>query len=261
MQFWWPLVADPSVYANEGYEAYVDYHSGARSFPRWAEPLFGSLPAQHGAALDVGCGDGAVLSRLADIGYQTYGIDLDEKSIAVARSKHRLDRVEAMTLEAFADRCKQDGRRFDLITCFEVLEHQDRPRDFLEKVKQLGYPCAQLAGSVPNRNRFLSSIDRRLSDGDFPPHHFLWFSEAALLNLLQGAGLTDVTITRTGALSYRQIVGKLCGIVSKKSAKWPQPMRPLATILKGLAMLAAIGPWIGMRAAPSHLFFVCRITH
>jgi SAM-dependent methyltransferase len=259
LQFWSPLKADPSVYAGEGFEAYVDYHSGTRPFPRWAEPLFRLLSPQGGRALDIGCGDGAVLRRLADAGYDPHGIDLDEKSVAVARDKFGLGNVAAMTLDAFEAECHARNERFDLITFFEVLEHQDAPRAFLAQVMRLGEPGGRVAGSVPNRDRFLAPLDRKLSDGDLPPHHFLWFSSDSLAQLLARAGLQDVRVTRIGALSYPQIVGKLNTIISRKASALPAAIRWTAVLLKVLAPLAAVIPWLGMRAAPSHLFFECRV--
>lgn len=259
LQFWWPLKADPSVYEDEGFEAYEDYHSGTRPFPRWAEPLFPLLPGKEGAALDIGCGDGAVLSRLAQAGFEANGIDLDKKSIQVARNKFGLDKVMVATLDDYARNCRARGTRFDLITFFEVLEHQDAPRDFLSQVADLGKPGCLIAGSVPNRDRFLAPLDRKLSTGDLPPHHFLWFSARSLARLLESAGLQDVSVVRVGALSYRQIVGKLATVISRKTRKWPRPLGLLAPALRILSLPAAIVPWLGMRIAPSHLFFKGRI--
>jgi SAM-dependent methyltransferase len=260
MMFWSPLMADPSVYEGEGFEAYKDYHSGARPFPRWAEPLFHSLPERAGVALDIGCGDGAVLSRLAEAGFDPNGIDLDEKSIQVARGKFGLGKVSAATLEEYSRECRKRELRFDLITFFEVLEHQDDPRGFLSQVLTLGKPGCVVAGSVPNRDRFLARLDRRLSDGDLPPHHFLWFSARSLTRMLQDAGLHDVTIARIGALSYGQIVDKLGAVISRKTKRWPRSMQWLRPALIALSHLAAVVPWLGMRFAPSHLFFKCTVT-
>jgi len=257
LQFWWPLKADPSVYETEGFEAYVDYHSGARPFPRWSEPLFHSLNGS-GTALDIGCGDGAVLSRLAAAGFDPHGIDLDTKSVRVAREKFGLRNVTARTLDDYAAECARTGIRFDLITFFEVLEHQDSPRGFLSQVAALGNEGCSIAGSVPNRDRFLARLDRRLSDGDLPPHHFLWFSENSLASLLTHAGFEEVSISKVGALPFSSIVTKLRAIVARKASSWPIQMRWVSKFLELMTPLLAIVPWVGMRAAPSHLFFKCR---
>jgi len=257
LQFWSPLQADPSVYEGEGFEAYVDYHSGKRPFPRWAEPLFAALPARCGRALDIGCGDGAVLHRLSQAGYEPHGIDLDEKSIAVARSKFHLMDVGVSTLDEFEDECRTSGERFDLVTFFEVLEHQDAPLDFLAQVRTLCSPGALVAGSVPNRDRFLAAFDRKLGDGDLPPHHFLWFSRTSLVRLFERAGFTNVEIMPTGALTYAQIVAKIGALLDRKRRAAPTMLRWLVAPARLLVPALAIGPWFGMRLAPSHLFFRC----
>lgn len=259
LEFWWPLQADPSVYAEEGFEAYVDYHAGTRPFPRWAEPLFRSLPEPAGRALDVGCGDGAVLRRLSESGFDPHGIDLDQKSVAIARDKFGLKNVSAKTLDEFENDCAGEDRLFDLITFFEVLEHQDSPLSFLAQIKRLGRPGAVVAGSVPNRDRFLARLDRKLSDGDLPPHHFLWFSAHALKQLLQRSGFVDVEVSPTGALPYREIIAKLDGIAKRKAATAPATVRWIWYPLMLVAPLIAAGPWLGMRASPSHLFFRCSV--
>jgi SAM-dependent methyltransferase len=259
LKFWWPLKADPSVYEDEGFEAYKDYHSGARPFPRWAEALFVQLPATAGRALDVGCGDGAVLARLAALGFETHGIDLDEKSISVARTKYGLTNVQSVTLDKYVRDCREHDTRFDLITFFEVLEHQDDPLAFLVEIASIAKSDGWIAGSVPNRDRFLARLDRKMSDGDLPPHHFLWFSQRSLTRLLESAGFQNVSITRVGVLSYAQVVEKLGVVISRKTKVWSRPMQLLAFFLRIIGPLAAVVPWLGMRFAPSHLFFKCRI--
>jgi 2-polyprenyl-3-methyl-5-hydroxy-6-metoxy-1,4-benzoquinol methylase len=260
LEFWSPLKADPSVYEDEGFEAYTDYHDGTRPFPRWAAPLFEGLERGEGRALDIGCGDGAVMHRLASLGFDVHGIDLDNKSVRVAREKFGLDQVQAITLDDYAAACGRQGLHFDFISFFEVLEHQDDPLGFLRKVSTLGKPRGRVAGSVPNRQRFLAAIDRKLSDGDLPPHHFLWFSSRALAHLLDASGFADIRVSRVGTLTYRQFATKLAGAIRRKAARWPRLLAQIiAPALVLLSPAAALVPWLGMRFAPSHLFFTCEI--
>jgi len=261
LQFWWPLKADPSVYENEGFDAYSDYHAGKRPFPRWAEPLFAELPSHREAALDIGCGDGSVLNRLAQAGFAAHGIDLDEKSVLIAHTKFGLQNVATSTLGEYAKKCSSTGQQFGLITFFEVLEHQDAPREFLSQVRRLANAGATVAGSVPNRARFLAALDRKLSDGDLPPHHFLWFSEQALRFLLEKEGLEVVRIAKVGALPYWELAAKLRAAIDRKSKTWPGiGQRLLPPVLKALSPFAAVVPWLGMRLASPHLYFECRVT-
>lgn len=255
LRFWSPLVADPTIYAHEGYEAYADYHSGQRPFPRWAEPLFAQLPERRAAALDIGCGDGAVLARLRDAGFDTHGIDLDERSIEVAASKYGLMQLHARTLGDYVTEARASDRRFGLLTFFEVLEHQDNPLQFLAEVASLCEPDALVAGSVPNRKRFLASADRHLGDGDLPPHHFLSFSPKSLEVMLERASFTGVNVSYAGHLPLRDVIPRLDKVVRRSSSTWPAPLRALAA---GGSKLAALPVWAGFQMRPTHLFFTCR---
>jgi SAM-dependent methyltransferase len=259
LKFWWPLKAVPDVYIEEGFDAYVDYHTGKRPFPRWSVPLFQEDLADRRTALDIGCGDGAVIARLSGLGLEAHGIDLDAKSIQVARSKFGMQHAKAITLDDYTLECDEVQRRFDLITFFEVLEHQDNPLDFLRKVSRLGHKGTLVAGSVPNRDRFLASLDRKLSEGDLPPHHFLWFSSSALARLFARAGFSDIRVVRTGALPYATLVTKVANAFRRKCSSLP-----LAGAWKFacnlIAPLAAVVPWAGGRISPSHLYFSAAIS-
>jgi hypothetical protein len=76
-----------------------------------------------------------------------------------------------------------------------VLEHQDKPRDFLEMVKGLLKEGGNIAGSVPNRERLFVEIDGKdYFHWDYPPHHFLRFSKSSLEKALNSAGFKDIEI-------------------------------------------------------------------
>jgi SAM-dependent methyltransferase len=75
-----------------------------------------------------------------------------------------------------------------------VLEHQDRPREFLEMVKDLLKEGGYIAGSVPNRERLFADITWQFFHGDYPPHHFLRFSKEALEKALKILGFKNVKV-------------------------------------------------------------------
>jgi 2-polyprenyl-3-methyl-5-hydroxy-6-metoxy-1,4-benzoquinol methylase len=256
-QFWWPLKIDPLFYETEGFAAYEDYHAGTRPFPRWAEPLFHPVPISEGRVLDIGCGDGSVLHRLAAAAIEPYGIDLDQKSIEIAKRRHGLKNLQASTLEDYIQTCEAGKRTFDLVTFFEVLEHQDNPKRFLAQVIRLLAPGGVIAGSVPNRHRFLAALDRRLASGDLPPHHFLWFSVRSLSGLLQRMGFRDVTVMPAGALQYRAIMNKLARLTRKRLARYAAPLRSLLFSVVALTIIPFSSAilWLGWRRWPSHLYF------
>lgn len=73
------------------------------------------------------------------------------------------------SLEAFVEEAQRQGRSYDWVTFFEVLEHQAEPLAFMQMVGKLLRPGGGIAGSVPNRNRFrLAAYEK----SDRPPYHF-----------------------------------------------------------------------------------------
>jgi len=76
--------------------------------------------ARHGGdVLDVGCGEGLLLARLAPVSRTVTGIDPDPAAVARARKRGIPDgELHVTGLEGF-----DPGRRFDLVTVVATLHH------------------------------------------------------------------------------------------------------------------------------------------
>ena len=105
----------------------------------------------------MGCGDGRFLRYAKEQGFEVWVIDFDKKSVESAKRNFGIDTIFAMSLEEFYEYAKEKNLKFDAITFFEVLEHQDKPREFLEMVKGLLKEGGYIAGSVPNRKWLFAS--------------------------------------------------------------------------------------------------------
>jgi 2-polyprenyl-3-methyl-5-hydroxy-6-metoxy-1,4-benzoquinol methylase len=181
LQWWEPLKMIPKFYEKEVFESYISYHEGLRKLPSWCEPFFKYFPKnKKGKLLDVGCGDGIFLNHAKEQGFEVWGIDFDKKSIEAIKRNFHIETVFPMSLEEFYEYAKNKNLKFDVITFFEVLEHQDNPRNFLEMVKDILNEKGWIAGSVPNREKLFAEIDWKYFHGDYPPHHFLRFSKLTL---------------------------------------------------------------------------------
>ena len=100
-----------------------------------------------------------------------------------------------MSLEEFYEYAKEKNLKFDVITFFEVLEHQDKPREFLEMVKGLLREGGYIAGSVPNRESiFQVEMYRKNHWIDNPPHHFLRFSKSSFEKALNLSGFKEIKV-------------------------------------------------------------------
>jgi 2-polyprenyl-3-methyl-5-hydroxy-6-metoxy-1,4-benzoquinol methylase len=195
---WWePLKIIPEFYESEVFEDYVAFHEGVGT--RLGEnhkAFFKHFPSNvRGKLLDVGCGDGRFLRHAKEQGFEVWGIDFDKKSVENVRRNLGIDTVFAMSLEEFYEYAKEKNLKFDVITFFEVLEHQDKPREFLEMVKGLLKEGGYIAGSVPNRERLFVEIEwKDRFHGDYPPNHFLRFSRPSLEKALNLAGFKDIEV-------------------------------------------------------------------
>ncbi len=129
--------------------------------------------------LDIGCGTGGFLLEAQKIGYKVYGIDFDKNQINIAKN---LGLKGAIVADIFNFLKKEKNKnRFDVITGFEVIEHLDRPKEFLNLIFQSLKPGGYLALSAPNRERFWGNIKESY---DFPYHHLIRFNIDSLKNLV-----------------------------------------------------------------------------
>jgi len=194
---WWePLKIIPEFYESEVFGNYIAFHEGVLTrLSEWHTPFFKYFPSNvRGKLLDVGYGDGRFLRHVKEQGFEIWGIDFDKKSVENVKRNLGIDTVFAMSLEEFYEYAKEKNLKFDVITFFEVLEHQDEPREFLEMVKGLLKEGGYIAGSVPNRERLFVEIDWKYYDFDYPPHHFLRFSKSSLEKALNFSGFKEVEV-------------------------------------------------------------------
>jgi ubiquinone/menaquinone biosynthesis C-methylase UbiE len=87
--------------------------------------------------LDIGCGDGVLLERLARLKpSQATGVDLDEDAIAYARKK--TEHIPHLTfLPGSATALPVADHSFDTIVCSEVIEHLPHPEMLLNEIQRV----------------------------------------------------------------------------------------------------------------------------
>jgi 2-polyprenyl-3-methyl-5-hydroxy-6-metoxy-1,4-benzoquinol methylase len=190
--FFEPRELDPSLYEEEVFDAYILFHLGLRSLYSNHRMFFRYFPKLTGnlKLLDVGCAEGIFIKEVNRNfpNIEVYGIDFDKKSIKVAKEKFGLKNVFALSLEEFYEYAIDQNLKFDIITFFEVLEHQTDPNKFLNIIKSLLNPNGYIAGSVPNSKSIFKGL------GGYPPHHFLWFNKDSLYNVFKINGFKDIKI-------------------------------------------------------------------
>lgn len=93
--------------------------------------------------LDVGCGGGLLAESLARLGGDVLAIDAGRENIEIARIHAEGDPFLPIGDRAkggekleyrwiAAEKLKEEGRKFDVVTSMEVIEHVDEPGEFLK---------------------------------------------------------------------------------------------------------------------------------
>jgi 2-polyprenyl-3-methyl-5-hydroxy-6-metoxy-1,4-benzoquinol methylase len=141
-----------------------------------------------GKLLDVGCGTGNFLAAARDAGYDVSGTELDRDAARFAKDQLGLLHIFPLAILDFVQ--QHPGKTFDVVTFFEVLEHQATPAAFLEAVRHCVRSRGLIALSVPNRERWLTAPDVL----DYPPNHFLRWNVKALKSFLSAHGFEIVSV-------------------------------------------------------------------
>src|SRR5712692_3333091 len=186
LQFWEPREMPDARWYEQMYggrdEKLLPLEPGHRYF------LADEAAPRNGELLDIGCGTGNFLAVAHDAGYDVTGIELDRNAARFAKERLGLQRVLPLRISEFAEQHAEE--RFDVVTFFEVREHQAAPVELLQKVKACVRPGGVIALSVPNRERWLTGPDVL----DYPPNHFLRWNAAALSKFLVAQGFEILSV-------------------------------------------------------------------
>ena len=202
-QFWTPF-KNPGAQWYENDERYKNANIDPSEEPTWSHRKIISLLAPFkGRVFDIGCGTGNFLRWAKLNGWDVAGIDFDSNAINSARINFSLPNIELSALGDYVEKHKNEHLRYDLITFFDVFEHIDDHRDFLELIKSILSSNGYLAMSMPYR-----SGARWLQSNDLPPRHLTRWDEASLKNFLGREGFNVEYVKHIPASLY-YIVMKL----------------------------------------------------
>ena len=149
--------------------------------------------------LDVGCGEGRVVSALHGDGLDVVGMDVSETAVARAAAAHPECRFVRHGVEQLPWPVERGS--LDLVVSFEVIEHLLQPERLLEGARDALATGGRLALTTPYHGRAknvvlaLTSFDRHFAvDGD----HIRFFTDAALRRSLERAGFVVDRIRHFG---------------------------------------------------------------
>lgn len=137
------------------------------------------------SVLDIACGIGYSAPMYLDAGARDYlGVDLNSEVLEAARSCYETEKSKYVVGDITKFEC---GRQFDLISCFETIEHVPVYKEAIANLFKLVKPGGLLLVSSPNRP-VTSPSARSLSDKPENPFHTQEFTPVELLEELSSAG-------------------------------------------------------------------------
>ena len=202
------------------------------------------LPAGISDVLEVGCGQGALGTRLAQR-YRYLGVEPDRASWAVAArgSARPGGEVRNIAVEDLGD------ERFDLVCAFEVLEHIEDDATALKEWSSRLRPGGWLLLSVP-------AHQHRYGPCDEIAGHFRRYDPAAMTALLTRCGFTEIQLRQYGfPLGYVLEAGR--NLIGRGGSPRPGPVgrradRRIRSAVPAVQRLAGCGHPVGNRPVPGY---------
>jgi len=202
--------------ARELYERVLDENAGYETFeparsPRFRYLLDCVLPegqVEGLRILDVGAGGGGFLGMAKSLGADVAGIEFSSAARAHAATTYGIElSSHPLTDSAW------NGKRFDVITVWDLVEHLADPRGMLRRIGELLVPGGRVAITTPAREGALHRVSMALAKltggriSMLARHrynllHLQIFRRNDLRALLEDAGLTVRTLELIADFSY-----------------------------------------------------------
>jgi len=136
--------------------------------------------------LDVGCNNGYGCTVLNAI-----GIDINHKLLIVAKKSKRSE-----VIECDAHFLPFRFMTFNMVTCFEIIEHVRKPKKVLGEIFQILNPEGLILLTTPNKN-FLR-IARILVGKKKPSFHVKEYSYKEMATMMKDAGFIELELKGLG---------------------------------------------------------------
>lgn len=157
--------------------------------------------------LDIGCGDGLLLSALAQKGVSSSGVDISLEGVKKCREKG----INASVVDISTENLPFQDGTFDTVIMLDVLEHLYAPEALLQEAVRVSKKYIVI--SVPNFN----SLPARLQvlRGDVPENnrpnkgHVYWFNYGILVLMLSKHSLVITQVEANTFFERIPVVGSI----------------------------------------------------
>jgi SAM-dependent methyltransferase len=169
-------------YENAEYDSNIEAKFAAKTYVKY---LTKALPSFQGSVLDIGAGDGAFLSEARKV-FATSNLGIEPSIKAFEKNDDSQVKIANIAIEDF-----KPNEKYDMVTCFQTIEHLNDPRQFISNMKNFLKPGGFMVISCHNR---LSFVNRLLGEKSpiFDVEHLQVFTSQGIELLFQSLNLEIV---------------------------------------------------------------------
>jgi SAM-dependent methyltransferase len=144
---------------------------------------------QSGVLLDLGCGSGSFLEFMKSESWKLFGIEMSAEGARAAERRSGAQVFVGDILDA-----PFSVESFDVITCFDVLEHLYDPRRVMSRISEWLKPGGMFYVLVPNIDSAEARVFGSYWHGLELPRHLFHYSPGSLKLLAESAGLREISL-------------------------------------------------------------------
>jgi len=127
--------------------------------------------------LDLGCSTGFFLDIAKEKGWKTFGIELNEKEIDIAKKNHNVKNINLHEVQ------EKLNYKFNVITMWDVIEHIKDPHYLLKTIKKSLKPGGLFFFQTPNVNSLAARILQQKCNVFDGIEHVNLFNENNIYNI------------------------------------------------------------------------------
>ncbi len=205
-----------------------------KKFEVHREDAVGWLVSPGGRLLDIGCGNGSFIFKVADKFREVHGVDISPGRIAEAsmlkKTMHNQANIHFQAADSDS-RLPYEDEYFDTITSIATLEHVFDPYHAVAEMKRVLKNGGEIILEVPNIawlprriSFFLGNLPKTSHESGWDGGHLHYFTVGALKDFLQTQGFAVLKVSGSGVFSRvrKCWVSLLSGDIIIRAKKMPK---------------------------------------
>lgn len=193
-----------------------------------------------GRLLDVGCGSGAWLKMMQELGWCVEGVDIDPSAVENAQKKGLNVRFGTLESQKYPD------DHFHTVTINHVIEHVHDPWGLLRESCRIITPGGHLVVATPNTKSWGHGMFKEAWLYLDPPRHLHMFTPEGLRDLAERSGFSRVNVFTTVHAADLVFIGSRS--IQRTGRFGKDGPQPRATNVRALGM--QLIEWALLRVKP-----------